>query len=383
MDLAERIARRRNRRSEDRLVVDWDALDPTVHLPEPIGREALYEAILDAIDPVFDEVLPSNVYVWGPEGSGKSGIVTALISSLRSELTGHQQLFTATRGESESSDFQFVYLDARQSNSQFTIYQGLLDSIRVESVPRRGVGTADLREQLRSELSTREGVLVAVDHLGEPDTIALDELYGFLDHFDRLSWIGVGREPPDRLPLPLPEEQIHVPAYTYELVDILTVRGSRGLSRNLSHTHAQQLTEWADGNAHDALAALYLAATAAEADDEPRLRHDDIIAGIDAVPKHGVPIGRVLARTENEQLVLHRLLDVPRDRDVAITTEAEEIASSSDLTSGTVKRLLYELAQIDILKRVEVTVSGQLVGRQPSMVVPNFSAALFEHLTSR
>lgn len=383
MDLPERIARRRNRRSEHRLVVDWDALNPAVHLPEPIGREALYEAILDAIDPVFDEMLPPNVYLWGPAGSGKSAIVTALMTALRSELTGPQQIFTATRGESGSSGFQFVYLDARQAGSRFKVYRGLLDAIRVESIPQRGVGTADLRDELRSDLSGGAGVVVAVDHLGEPDTITLEDLDAFLKPFDGLSWIGVGRSPPEQLPMPIPQEQVHVPAYTYELVDILTVRGSRGLSRNLTHGHAQRLTEWADGNAHDALGALFLAAVNAEAEGEPRLGHDEIAAGIEAVPENGVPIGRVLARSDTEQCVLRRLLDLPLDREVAITKEAEQIAADSDLTVGTVKRLLYELAQVGVLERVEVSVDGQLVGRHPSMVVPNFSSALFEHLDDR
>lgn len=383
MDLAERIARRRNRRSEDRLVIDRDALNPAIHLPEPIGREALYEAVLDAINPVFDEVLPPNVYLWGPAGAGKSAIVTALMSALRSELAGPQQIFTATRGESESSDFRFIYLDARRARSQFKVYRGLLDAIRVESVPRRGVGTDDLCEQLLSELSTCAGVVVAVDHLGEPDTISLEALDEFLQPFDGISWLGVGRLPPERLPMPVAQAQVHVPAYTYELVDILTVRGSRGLSRNLTHAHAQRLTDWADGNAHDALGALFIAAVTADAEGEPRLGHDDIAAGIEAMPEDGVPIGRVLARSDTEQLVLRRLLGLPRERDVAITTEAEAIAADSDLTSGTVKRLLYELAQVDILVREGVEVSGRLVGRQPSMVVPNFSSALYEHVVDR
>lgn len=45
-------------------MVDWDALDPAVHLPEPIGGEALFEALLDALGPLFGEPLPPKVYVW-------------------------------------------------------------------------------------------------------------------------------------------------------------------------------------------------------------------------------------------------------------------------------------------------------------------------------
>lgn len=380
MDLADRIARRRNRQLGDRLVVDWDALNPAVHLPEPVGRAALFEDILDAIEPVFDEVHPPNVYLWGPAGSGKSAIVTGLMAALRSELTGAQQMFTATRGESESTDFRFAYLDTRHATSPFKLYQGLLDAIRDEPVPHRGVGTVDLREGIRSDLAGCAGLLVAVDHLGEPDTPTVEDLVRYFEPFERLSWIAVGRTSPEQLPMPIPPAHVHVPAYSYELVDILTVRGSRGLSRNITHAHARELTDWAGGNAHDALAAFFIAAATAESEGEPRISHDAISNGMEAVPDNGVPIGRVLARSDTERRVLRDLLELPLDRDVAITTEADDIAADSDLTSGTVKRLLYELAQVGILERVELSVGGQMVGRQPSMVLPNFSSTLFEHL---
>ncbi|MFB6183433.1 MAG: Cdc6/Cdc18 family protein [Haloarculaceae archaeon] len=380
MDLTERIDRRRNRSSLNELIVDADSLNPAVHLQEPIGRETLFEALLDAIDPLFDRATPPNVYVWGPEGSGKSAIVTALISALDSELTGGQSFYTATRGESDQGEVRFVYLDARQATSEFRIYRQLLDSLRAESVPERGVSTEMLREQITSVVSASETVQIAVDHLGEPKTIDLEDLYGLFEPFDGLSWIGIGRTPPEELPFPMPEQQIHVPAYTYELVDVLTVRGSRGLSHTLDHTHAQRLADWADGDAHDALAAMFVAAANAEANDATRLRNEDIEVGMEAVPRDGVPIGRVLALSDNEQLVLERLLDRSRGGHDSIDTTAEHIADETDLTSGTVKRLLYELAQFGVLERREVPIGAQMDGRQPSTVTPNFSAPLFQQL---
>lgn len=380
MDLAERIARRRTRKTKDRLVGDWDALNPAIHPPEPIGREALFEALLDAIDPIFSDELPGNVYVWGPPGAGKSAIVTALMSTLRTELSSQRPIVTATRGDRTRSDVRFVYLDARQASSRFKIYRGILDAIRPESVPRRGVGTDDLREQLEAEMATCEGALVAVDHLGEPDTVDLEDVRQFFTSFAGVSWIGVGRTPPEELTTRIPRSKVHVPQYTYELVDILTVRGTRGLSRSLDHDDATRLAEWADGNAHDALAALFVAAAYTQEDGRGHIRSEDVDAGIDAVPEDGIPIGRVLALSDNERLVLRRLLALSLEGDYSIDEAASEIASNSDLTSGTVKRLLYELAQIDILRRVEVSVGTQMVGRQPSKVTPNFSAALFERL---
>lgn len=381
MDLAERIARRRTRRTENRLVVDWDALNPAVHPPQdPVGREALFEALLDRLDPLFDGGLPRNMYVWGPRGSGKSAIVTHLLSTLKQELSSQRPLYTATRGESGLSGTRFVYLDARRATSRFQLYRQVLDELRAETIPRRGVSTDELRDAIESELATAEGMLVAVDHVGEPDTVTLRDLQGFFEPFETAAWIGVGRTSPDGLPLPMPERHVHVPPYSYELVDILTVRGTRGLSRALDHVHAQRIADWADGDAHDALAALFIAALNAEEAGETRLRDTDIDAGIEAVPPGGATLGQVLTLSENEQRVLRTLLDLPGDDERSIDAEAERVAERTDLTSATVKRLLYELAQTGVLQRTEVSSGGQVVGRQPSMVTPNFSPTLFERL---
>jgi Cdc6-like AAA superfamily ATPase len=381
MDLTERIERRRTRSSRNELVVDRDSLNPAVHLSEPVGRETLLEAFLNAVDPLFDRAIPPNTYVWGPAGSGKSAIVTALMSALDSEMSGADPFYTATRAGSDRPEVRFVYLDARRARSRFQVYRELLDDLLVGSVPKRGVSTETLRERLSSVVSKSETVLVAVDHLGEPTTVDLAEVHSFFEPFGSLAWIGVGRTPPEELSFPMPEQRIHVPAYTHQLVDILTVRGSRGLSHTLDHGHAQRIAEWADGDAHDALAALFVAATTAEADGATRIRGADVDAGIAAVPADGVPIGRVLTLSRNERQVVGRLLALPLDDEVRIEDAAAAVADGTDLTDATVKRLLYELAQCGVLERREVPVGTRMTGRKPSGVALNFSTELFSALT--
>jgi len=380
MDLVERIVRRRTRRVENRLVVDRDALNPAVHLPEPVGREGLCNQLLDVLDPLFEESLPPNVYVWGPSGAGKTATVTTLLSALEQELTDRQPLYTATRAESRRSGFGFAYLDARRARSEFRVYRQLLDELRPEPVPERGLGTDEIRADIESELATTRGVVVAVDHLGEPETVDLEAVHRFFAPFDGVAWIGVGREAPADLPFPLPETQVHVPGYTHELVDILTVRGTRGLSRDLDHVHARRIADWADGDAHDALAALFVAALSAEADGVVRLRDEDVKAGVGAVPQDGASVARVLGLPDNERRVLRELLETSADGDLPVHDAADRVAARTDLTSSTVTRLLYELSQRGVLRRQEVSVGRQVVGRPPSTVTPNFSARLFKSL---
>lgn len=82
MDLTARIRRRQRSGTTAQLVLDYDAISPVVHVEEPIGRGPVLERLLDHVDPVFDGSLPPNAYVWGPPGSGKSAVVTALFTQL-------------------------------------------------------------------------------------------------------------------------------------------------------------------------------------------------------------------------------------------------------------------------------------------------------------
>jgi Cdc6-like AAA superfamily ATPase len=381
MDLTERIERRRTHRYENRLVVDWDALNPAVHLSEPVGREFVFEAILDAIDPVFDGQLPPNVYVWGAPGSGKSAIVTSLFSALQQTVSRGQRTFhTATRADSLLGGLRFVYVDARGTASRFKLYQQLLNALVDDQVPERGIGTGELEDRLRTELDRADGMLVAVDHVGEGDTLDLTTLREFFAEFDAVRWVAVGRTAPSELDEPVPDAEIQVPSYNYEIVDILTTRGTRGLSNGLEHTQAKELAEWAEGNAHDALAALFGAASRAADDDATELREEDIAAGKRAVPKNGVPIGRVLTLPENKQLVLRSLLSVSGSHE-SIDDAAESIADDTDLSPGTVRRYIYELAQSGILERQEVAVESAGAGRRPSGAVPQFPTLVFQRLS--
>lgn len=380
MDLADRIQRRRNGRSDDKLVIDWDALSPATHLCEPVGRAALLEAVLDALDPVFDDQLPPSTYLWGPKGSGKSAIVTAVMRSLEDELSSRQPTYTATRSRSAMSGLRYAYIDTRGATSEFKLYHRLLDGVTENPVPERGIGSDDLVEAIREELAQSGGVVVGVDHVETPLGADFETVRSAFDRFDDLAMLVVGRDPPTNLSMPVPSEQIPVPGYSYELIDVLTVRGSRGLSRTLEHAHAREIADWSGGNAHDALGALYIAATIAEEEDENRIGMDHVRRAIDEIPPDGAPMSQLLSLPETERAVLSELLAIESDPDREIDEMATAIGSRSDLSNATVKRILYELAQADVLRRVQIRAEVDRVGRRPSKVKPNFPERLLDDL---
>ncbi|QSW99651.1 Cdc6/Cdc18 family protein [Haloterrigena alkaliphila] len=381
MDLQERIARRRSARQGREIVVDRDYLSPVVHPGEPVGRGPVLEQVLDALEPVFDGELPPPVAVVGPAGTGTSAIVTAIFDALNERLgesTG--TIGTTTRAGSGEPTTWFVYVDGRRVESAFAFYRAVLSVLSPDPVPERGVGTDDIRDRLRDCLGhPSHRAVVAVDHHDEPDTLSYARGRELLEPVaDHVSTVAVGRTVPedwtdDQPTVPVPPYRRH------ELVDVITERASTGLAAGaLDHESIRELAGWADGNAHDALAALFGAAVLASADGSERIDATHLERARADVPEDGVHLDRVLALPETRQRVLRGLVAVDAT-DRPIRELATSIADRSSLTAGTVKRFLYELADSGIVERIPLEASGS--GRRPSAVVPRFPTIAFRALS--
>jgi Cdc6-like AAA superfamily ATPase len=386
MDIDARIERRQRRDEGPRLVQDYDALSPVAHLDEPSDRGPVLEHLLDHLDPVFDGRLPPNAYVYGPFGSGKTAIVTALFSHLgRLSADAQSIIYTSTRAATPTTP-RFVYVDMRETQSEFAFYHDVLDAIVEPSVPEHGIGTDEIRSRLHDELgNSRTGVVIAVDHVGPPDDadgVGVVDLFAGLP--SNVSWLALGRVPPaDAAVTEYTARSIEVEPYQRQmLVDVLMSRASEGLApQALDHGLARRIAEWADGNAHDAIAALFVATDYAGDAGRTRLTGGDVDAAVDAVPRPSVSLGRVLSLPANKQLVLRELvnLDAADRETVTATTEAISAAESVDLSAGTVKRYLYELAEIGVVERVQAATSDGK-GRPPSRVELRFPASAFRRL---
>ena len=384
MDLAERIRRRQEGSGDTPLVRDYDAISPVSHVPDPTGRGPILERLLDYLDPVFDGDLPPEAYVWGPAGAGKSAVVTALFDHLSTQVTGSSTVIhTATRADT-GGDLAFVAVDARTADSPFGLYRGVLDALVDEQVPTRGVGTDRLRDRLARELAGDRSVLVAVDHVGEPATPDLATVADHLSPLSRLSWIAVGRPEPAAVEASLPAECIEIPAYRrHALADVLTSRASAGLAdRAIEHEGIREIADWADGDAHDALAVLFGAADRAAAADRSRIHAEDITAAIDDVPRPSCALGRIVALPDNRQRVCRVLVDLTDDERASVDAATDAITARVDLSPGTVKRFLYELAETGVVERVRSDAAGEH-GRPPSRVEPRFPTAVFRRLYDR
>jgi Cdc6-like AAA superfamily ATPase len=384
MDLNTRIRRRQRSGAESPVVRDYEAISPVAHIGEPTGRGPVLERLLDHLDPVFEGRLPTDAYVWGPAGSGKSAVLTALFAHLSRLLSGSATVIhTTTRAQSTEIP-AFVYVDARRAESAFGLYHAVLDGVVEESVPRHGVGTEAIRSRLVEHLRPVDRrAVVVVDHVGEPEGLDLPTLVETLSIVGQsTAWVAVGRAPPEEVDADrLPSERIEIPRYErHVLVDLLTARASDGLAeRAVDHAQIRRVADWAEGDAHDALAALFGAADLAQTAGYDRVREQDLSNGTNGVLRPSAPLGRVLTLPENRQLVLRRLLDL--DEPESVSAAAETIAESRDvdLSAGTVKRFLYELAETGVIQRVTAPATTN-AGRPPSTLEPRFPTLVFRRL---
>jgi len=199
-----------------------------------------------------------------------------------------------------------------------------------------------------------------------------------------VSWLAVGRTRPAETELAAyTAESIRVDPYQQQmLVDVLMTRGSIGLAQQaLEHDLASEIAAWANGNAHDALAALLIATHHAERAGRTELTRADVRAAIEEIPIPCVSLGIVLALPANRRAVLRELVDLDEEDRSSVTATTAAIGGSEnvDLSPGTVKRFLYEMAEAGVVERVQAATQGGQ-GRPPSRVEPRFPPTVFRRL---
>lgn len=386
MQLKERIQRRWNPAVDsESLIQDYAALSPAAHIADPVDRGSVVEWFLTQFDAGLETDTANHLYLHGPRGSGKSAIVIALLRQVSDLPAGTRPVIhTSTRVERQSSPV-FVYVDSREVDSEFAFYRTVLDEVIAESVPETGVGTDALRERVRDRWRGESSPWwIAVDHLDARGATPDDVVEWSRPIPESVGLIGIGQRPPAETPFGgFAEESRQMKPYQHEeLADVIDRRASTGLTDEaIEYPAIQRIAEWADGDAHDALTALFLAADRADSGNQPSIDRADADAAVSAISQEAVALDQVFSLPDNRQAVLREVTDLTTAKQVSVPTAAALIADgiSIDLSEGTVKRFLYEAAEDGFLERHEHPAEHD-VGRVPSWIESRFSAPVFNRL---
>jgi Cdc6-like AAA superfamily ATPase len=384
MELHDRVARRQ--RADD-AGPEYDAISPLVHPSEPIGRGTVIEELLDLLAPIFEAERPADGYVWGPKGAGKSAVVRALFAECSRQCGDDAtRIYTSTRA-APTTEVRFLYVDGRRAQSAFALLHTVVAALSSATVPKQGVGSAAMRDRLETQLTQQDRqVVVAVDHVGEPETLDSETVFEqFAPFQSSISCLAIGRENPaetaigDRATI----SRIHIEPYTqHTLIEMLTSRVADGGLRGATTAGGlTKIAQWADGDAHDALAALFGAAVTAGADGDSRIDAGALAAGMEAVPRPCVALGRVMSLPTSRKRIVRRLIGLPEAARGSVKAAAEAISSDGlELSRATIERVLYELAEAGIIRRVKAEQPSE-AGRPPSRLEPRFPTLVFEQVT--
>ncbi|MCS6787740.1 MAG: orc1/cdc6 family replication initiation protein [Aigarchaeota archaeon] len=220
----------------------------------------------EILSPSLRMVRPSNVFVYGKTGTGKTAVAKHVLKRFSQEA------------ERQGLDLRFVYVNCRLSGTEYRVISELCGALGVK-VPFTGLSKAEVLSRFRNALYRSSSLVIAcldeIDHLvktsGDEFLYALTRINEGSEG-GQLSLIGISndltfKEMLDpRVLSSLSEEEIVFHPYTaVELVDILSERASMALHEGaISEGVIQLCAALAAAEHGDARRAIDLLRVAAE-----------------------------------------------------------------------------------------------------------------------
>ena len=248
------------------------------HIPDVLPhREKQIEELAKIIAPALRGETPSNVFIYGKTGTGKTAVA---------KFIGKQLI---EKGEKLKIQTSFVYINCEIVDTQYRILQNISNQLIKkweERVPFTGWPTDEVYAKVVETIDKNGGVTIIV--LDEVDKVKDDEVLYNLSRINydlkrtRTSLIGISNDIKftefldPRIKSSLGQENIVFPPYTAdELADILRQRAEIALKENVLDENViplcAALAAQEHGDARRALDLLRVAAEIAEREGEKKV----------------------------------------------------------------------------------------------------------------
>ena len=303
---------------------------------------------------------PSNVFIYGSVGTGKSLITKHVTNELR-DVAGEEDV-----------DLNIVYINCKMKKVADTEYR-LLAKLAGElgdDVPSTGLPTDEVYNRFFEALQEQKGVvIIALDEIDalvkKVGDVFLYNLTRINDDLDetKVSIVGISNDlnfteyMDSRVKSSLSEEEIIFPPYNaIELREILKERAGKGfVEESLQDgviSKCSALAAQEHGDARRALDLIRVAGELAERSSEERVLKDHVDQAQDKIERDRI-VETVRSQPKHSKLVLYTILEMTEDEDEIATgdvySEYKELCENVDVSSLTQRRVSGLISELDML----------------------------------
>ena len=340
-------------KNKDALTTGWKP-DNILHRDEQINDLA------SILAPALKGNDPSNVFLYGSVGTGK----TLIVKHVTDELNGV--------AEEQEIDLNVLYINCKMKKVADTEYRLLAKLARQlgEDVPSTGLPTDEIYNRFFNALKEQKGVVVIA--LDEIDALVKKVGDEFLYNLTRInddleetkvSILGISNDlnfteyMDSRVKSSLSEEEIIFPPYNaLELREILKERTDKAFVEDKLEggviSKCSALAAQEHGDARRALDLLRVAGELCERSDDEKIYKKHVDRAQDKIERDRM-VETVRSQPKQSKLVLYTILQMTEDEDEIATgdvySEYKELCEDVDVSELTQRRVSGLISELDML----------------------------------
>jgi len=352
---------------KDSVFKNKDALTTSYKPDNILHREEQINDLASILAPSLKGNDPSNVFLYGSVGTGKTLVVQHVTDELRS-VASEQEI-----------DLNILYINCKMKKVADTEYRLLAKLARQlgEEVPSTGLPTDEIYNRFFEALKDQGGVVVIA--LDEIDALVKKVGDEFLYNLTRInddledtkvSILGISNDlnftdyMDSRVKSSLSEEEIiFAPYNAIELREILRDRTEKafveGSLQDGVISKCSALAAQEHGDARRALDLLRVAGELAERSEVEKIEKEHVNKAQSKIERDRV-VETVRSQPKHSKLVLYTILDMTEDEDEIATgdvySEYKELCQGVDVSELTQRRVSGLISELDMLGVVNAKV---------------------------
>ncbi|MFB6214014.1 MAG: ORC1-type DNA replication protein [Candidatus Nanohaloarchaea archaeon] len=370
-------------RNKEALTTNWK--------PENIlHRDQQINDLASILAPALKGDDPSNVFIYGSVGTGKTLITKHVTEELR------------TVAHEEEVDLNIVYINCKMKKVADTEYRLLAKLTRQlgEEVPSTGLPTDEVYSRFFDVLQDQEGVvIIALDEIDALVKKVGDEfLYNLTRINDdleqtKVSILGISNDlnfteyMDSRVKSSLSEEEIIFPPYdALELREILKSRADTGFAEEALEdgviSKCSALAAQEHGDARRALDLIRVAGELAERSEQESVTKSHVDRAQDKIERDRI-VETVRSQPKHSKLVLYTILEIAEEEEEVATGDVyskyKEICGEIDVSELTQRRVSGLISELDMLG----VINGKVISKGRHGRTRQISVDLSEDIRAR